>query len=97
MPEKCPLGEQMYWQNEQYNKIPEACLVQCGSIWDEALLEPADDIDILDKDCHHVVEYNDTSLQRLEGSGRSIGILNTCIISEEEAFSETWHFKCPNN
>lgn len=96
MSERCPLGDGLYWNGEEHSKIPDVCLNQCEATWDKAT-QGVGDVDILDSNCDHEVEYNDTGLQRGEGSKRFLSILYDCMVDCPEAFSESWPFECPYN
>ncbi len=96
MSERCPLENgTMHWDNESLFTIPDVCTTQCGDIWDAATQEKPDDLDTFDPECKHFTEYGGTSLYRSEGALRSVGILQLCMKTGEEAFAETWSFTCP--
>ena len=85
----------MYWDNEATFTIPDTCTMQCGDIWDTATQGKPEDLDIFDSTCQHPTEYGGTSLYRSEGAQRSVGILQLCMKTSEEAFAERWSFTCP--
>lgn len=99
MSEKCPLDYGLHWESDQTLApgIPEVCRRQCEATWEEATKGPETDVDILNPDCKHAVEYGDMSLQRGSGGQRYVGLLYTCVVDEEEAFSQSYKFECPNN
>jgi hypothetical protein len=92
MTESCPLGGGINWNNR--NEIPEFCLENCQAIWEEASLSRAT-VDMISVKCHHDVEFEDESLQRIGGPQRLYSILNTCMQGCGEAFAEEWIFSCP--
>lgn len=97
MSESCPLGSGLYWQEDGRGDVADFCFERCGALIEKATSGPSTSIDNFDLSCHHAVEYNDTSLQRLDGSGRLVGILNTCEETGDDAFAEEYKFECPYN
>lgn len=97
MAERCPLEDNMVWDNETgRSAIPDVCQIQCEGIWDVVTQKKADSIDVFDSSCDHLVEYGGTSLHRAGGALRSVGILQLCMSEEhDEAFAESWSFTCP--
>jgi len=97
MTRSCQLGEGLYWQSESRRPVPESCLEKCGQLMAEAEAGVPIKTDIFDADCDHSVEYSDTSLQRLDGNGRLLGLLSTCVETGDDAFAHEYSFECPYN
>lgn len=88
----------MFWDNESGGSaIPEVCRIQCEGIWEMVTQEKPEDTEMFVPDCNHFVEFGGTSLYRVIGAMRRVGILQLCMSDDihDEAFSESWSFMCP--
>ncbi len=102
MPERCPLGPGLYWENE--NEIPEICQRRCGALIDRAIRTSVKDgdYDIFPDATHggcdhsiHSLETEDVSLQRGDGAERVVGVTDNCTGCGQEYGAQSFKFTCP--
>lgn len=90
MAEHCPLEEGfLYWQTD----IPDVCRKNCELIWERAETT-APDIDLIDPECSHTLEFCNASLQKGDGHVRYWTILSSCTATENDVLNETYNFQC---
>ena len=86
-----------YWQQNgtSENQIPEVCRETCEKLWETAMKTQPAEIDIF-HDCDSFnLSYDDLSLQGGPDSDeRFVSILTFCDEHSEDAFSESYTFRC---
>lgn len=104
MPEGCPLGPGLYWQNR--GAIPEFCEERCGGLMEEAMMGASDGpydqfVDDIGEDgcvhSQHGLETEDVSLQLGNGAERIVGVTDNCEGCGTEYGAFSYVYICPND
>ena len=81
----------MVWDRD----VPEKCREVCEARWENAEATQTPRIDLINPDCTHQLEYEDSALRRGIGAERIRTILSVCVETGDDVLNENYTFPCP--